>query len=240
MDEKWDGSVERRRHPRKPVKLNRMFTAEVHIGDQTKRCYLHVHDISQSGMRLSTQLHLPAGIPLRVRFFFHEHLELPVQVMWQREGENGQMLGIQFMDVTPETEEAIARLMDRLTGQGREQRRTMRLDHSMRVEVEVNGVRTPLTCTTLEVSRGGMRISADVPLLEGETYRAHIELEPGKPLVELPFQVVWKKPTSFEKTLMGLTFVDPSEEALASIDRFLQRVQSGTLTSVVKPAHPAP
>jgi hypothetical protein len=205
-----------------------MYMAEAHVGGQARRCYLHVHDISRQGMCIETQLKLAVDTLIPMRFFFEEPLEVQVQVMWQTSSESGQMMGFRFVDLTAPGEAAIDRMMGRFLPAG-EKRKSVRVDRCLRFEIEAEGVRTAIASTTLELGRGGMRISASQPLSDGLLTQAHIELESGQPPIEVTIRVAWQKPTSFNTVLVGLEFLDPKPEVTARIDRFVERVVSGTL-----------
>ncbi|MHB2020899.1 MAG: PilZ domain-containing protein, partial [Candidatus Xenobia bacterium] len=222
------GSDERRSQRRQSLRLNKIFVAEVKVDGRLARCYLYILDISEGGMKITTHFAFPPRAPVPARFLLDDSpLEVTVEQVWQKSIEGTQMMGLRFVDVSDAARAAIHRFMDRFSPQ--EKRRSFRLDRVL--NVELNGV----VYSTLDISTGGLRISGDAPLSESGPGRARLFLEHDRPPLELNVRVAWQKTTSFDRTFIGLEFVDPEPAAIERIDDFIDRALAGTLSDQINP-----
>ena len=80
---------ERRQAHRQALKLNKIFSAEITRGGETVQCYLYIIDISEGGIRITSDYSFPTDGPVRVKFKFDEPLEVNVKVVWSKTLEGG-------------------------------------------------------------------------------------------------------------------------------------------------------
>lgn len=226
---------ERRTEKRKAIQLNKIFSAEMHTQEEIHPFFLYVVDMSESGMRITTDQPFPetASIPLKIQL--DEPLEVTAQVVWQRTLVGGtNVIGMHFLVISPEDQEKVMKFMDKYSPEGR--RRSFRLNRVLAVEMLMENVSQKFYPLTIDLSSKGMKLTNDFAIPEGIEIPFKILLDFDKPPIEVVGKVSWQKPTSFGTFMAGLEFIKISNEDDKRIDDFIDRAIAGTLDDqIVKP-----
>lgn len=222
---------ERRGAERYKLRLNKIFKAQLTIGEAASGCYLYVLDISMSpdgrgGMRITTDRTLPSETVLGIRIFLEEPLQVQSRVSWQRELEGGtRVYGLQFVDLSPQQEESVRAFMQKFTPEAH--RQNFRLNRVLTVEFYADAQRC--SALTLDLSPGGMRLVNDFPLEEKGAVPCRLHLDLDRPPVAVTARVQWQKPMQFDRYMIGLEFMAPDAEATERIQGYLERAMRGDL-----------
>ena len=158
--------AERRRGSRQKVKLQRIFAAEIGSpGEAQQNCFVHICDISNTGMRVHSDFVFPTGEKVPIRVYLDQAVDMIVRVVWQKELVGGmQVVGLEFVDVTEELHQQLRGFLDKYSPENK--RTSIRLQRILVVEMVLGATRQKFGVFTLDISTTGMRISHDFPLPE--------------------------------------------------------------------------
>ena len=109
-----------------------------------------------------------------------------------------------------------------------ERREAQRAFISGEVRYQTEGV--SVLASIRNISRGGMVISTDDPLREGEEVQLRFTLPGIARTFNVKARIVWSNPAlgeSWEPPGMGVEFLDLDEEGARVIDRFIQGPEGG-------------
>lgn len=213
--------MERRALARRKAPIKRIFAADILGENDVDHCLVHIHDLSEGGMRVHTEYNFPQGRTVSLRLHLDEPLEVEVKRVWEKPLVGGMTVyGLQF-DPLPES--SLGQLRGFLDQHLRENRRkSFRLERILVVEMQVEGTTSRFGVFTLDLSSSGMRINHEEPLPEGKELDFRILLEPGHPPVAVKSEVSWQKENAFGHYLIGLRFTEISAEAEARIEHYIQ------------------
>ncbi len=220
-----ESASDRRRERRRKIKVQRIFAAEI-LGAQQQNCFLHIYDISESGMRVHTDLSFPAGEPLPLRLLLDRPVDLSVQAIWQKELIGGMhVAGLKFADISPEAQQEIRDFLDRHSPENK--RKSVRLQRILVVEMVVGNTSQKFGVFTLDISTTGMKISHDYPLPEEVDMPFRILLEYDKPPIEVVARVTWQESNSLGQYMIGLNFAPLEDGVLARLEEFIDHQLAG-------------
>jgi hypothetical protein len=92
-------TAERRTIPREilPVKRTVLATISGMDGEEEQQLYLHINDISEKGMRITTDIFVPEDNRIRLRFLFDQPLEIEARTVWAKElGKGNYVMGLEL------------------------------------------------------------------------------------------------------------------------------------------------
>lgn len=234
-------SMERRALARRKAPIKRIFAADILGGHDVEHCLVHIHDLSEGGMRVHTEYNFPQDTTVSLRLHLDEPLDVEVKRVWEKPLVGGMnVYGLQF---EPLSDATLGHLRDFLDSHLSENRRkSFRLERILVVEMQVEETTSRFGVFTLDLSVSGMRINHEEPLPEGRELEFRILLEPGHPPVAVKSQVSWQKENAFGHYLIGLRFTDISAEAEERIESYIgEAIQRGAhgssgLASLLPPA----
>lgn len=218
---------ERRRERRRKIKVQRIFAAEILGPVAPQNCFLHIYDLSESGMRVHTDLSFPSGESLPLRLLLDRPIDLNVEAIWQKELIGGMhVAGLKFMDVSGEAQDEIRAFLDRHSPENK--RTSVRLQRILVVEMVVGSTSQKFGVFTLDISTTGMKISHDYPLPEDVDIPFRILLEYDKPPIEVVARVTWQEANTLGQYVIGLQFSPPDAGVTARLEDFIDHQLTGT------------
>ncbi len=214
--------VERRTLIRRKAPVKRIFAADILDEPEASDCFVHIHDLSEGGMRIHTDFNLPLDRTVSLRLHLDEPIDLKVEKVWERPLVGGiNVYGLKFQEPKQDAhKKLIAFLTNSLT---ENRRKAFRLERILVVEMLVNDKATRFGVFTLDLSTTGMRINHEDPLPENQTIDFRILLEPGTDPVAVRSKVSWQKENPFGHYLIGLQFTDLESEAQIRIEEYIEK-----------------
>lgn len=238
MDDKNNGNAglvdERRQHKRKALKLNKVFAAKVGQGLDVMPLYIFIVDISLGGMKITTDFNLPEMDPFHMEMKLDEGeiLDTDVEVRWKKKLIGGTyMMGVKFLDVPEHVREIIRNFMARHSAEGK--RKTFRLDRVLAVEMDLEDKEEKFYTLTMDLSPQGMRLTNPFPLPEDKDINLKMMLDFEDRPVSMKAKVRWQKETSYDRYMIGLEFIDITENDSKRINRYIDRAISGEFEDMI-------
>lgn len=226
---RWYGRrmlVDKRRHVRKEVRMNQIFTAEIQIEGKIERCRLYILNISEGGLKISTDLPMPPGARMPIRLLLDEPFETEVEVVWRNDLPGGpSFIGLKFLSLSDGDLEKIHRFMERYTRE--EEGRVSRLNKVLSVEMLVGGKQERFLPLILELSTSGMKIVHDTPLPTDEELDLRIVVEGPLLPVEARAKVVEQKEGPVTGYVARIQFVAMTEENVRRINKYIALAIAG-------------
>jgi c-di-GMP-binding flagellar brake protein YcgR len=221
---------DRRRERRRKIKVQRIFAAEILGISASQNCFLHIYDLSESGMRVHTDLSFPTGEALPLRLLLDKPIELRVEAMWQKELIGGMhVAGLKFLDVAVEAQQEIRDFLERHSPENK--RKSVRLQRILVVEMVVGSTSQKFGVFTLDISTTGMKIAHDYPLPEDVDIPFRILLEYDKPPIEVSARVTWQEANTLGQYIIGLNFAPLDNGVTARLEDFIDHQLSGAKPS---------
>jgi len=221
---------DRRRQTRQKVKLQRIFAAEILAQDGAQNCFLHIYDLSDSGMRVHTDYNFPPGQAIPMRLYLDKALELSVRVIWQKELVGGmQVVGLEFADLEEQIQNDLRAFLERHSPDNK--RSSIRLQRILVVEMVLGSTRQKFGVFTLDISTAGMRISHDFPLPEDVDIPFRILLEYDLAAIDVVARVSWQEENTLGQYVIGLQFSEVDDLTRTRIEQFIERQIRGGVGS---------
>jgi c-di-GMP-binding flagellar brake protein YcgR len=224
--------MERRALARRRAPIKRIYAADI-VGEvDVEHCLVHIHDLSEGGMRVHTEYNFPADSSVSLRLHLEESIDVTVKRVWEKPLVGGMnVYGLQF-DVLAEPSKV--KLHNFLQQNFQENRRkSFRLERILVVELEIDDESSRFGVFTLDMSSSGMRINHEEPLPDDRELKFRILLEPGTDPVPVTARVSWQKENAFGHFLIGLQFTEVTEDAKERIETYIK-------ATAKKPSSPPP
>ncbi|MCE1247490.1 MAG: PilZ domain-containing protein [Firmicutes bacterium] len=226
-----EGVLQDRRHfRRKALKLNKIFVGEVGEGLDVAPIYLYIVDISEGGLRITSDMNLPMDYVFHLSLILDmpKPLDTDIKIIWRREIFGGtNLFGVQFMNPSDEAKQLIKDFMEQHSAEGK--RRAYRLDRILPVEMEIEDRAEIFNTLTLDLSTVGMRISNPFPLPYDKKIRIKLMLDFEDTPVHLDARLVWQKETTYNQYVAGIEFTDLRMDDKGRINLYIDRAISGEL-----------
>ena len=233
--------MERRTLARRKAPIKRIFAADILGESDIEHCLVHIHDLSEGGMRVHTEYNFPQGKTVSLRLHLDQPLNVDVKRVWEKPLVGGMnVYGLQFDTLTDGSLTQIRSFLDQHLRENR--RKSFRLERILVVEMQVGGKSSRFGVFTLDLSTSGMRINHEEPLPEGCELDFRILLEPGQPPVAVTAEVSWQKENAFGHYLIGIRFTEIGPEAEERIENYIRYALersghgAGGLSSFLPPA----
>ena len=226
--ERQEGQDERRATARRKVKLKKIFAAEVSLDDVVQNCFVHIHDLSELGMRVHTDMKFPPGLHVPIKLYLEEPLDLKVAHVWSKELIGGmEVVGLEFVEIGDHERDRIRAFLGRHSPDNK--RTSLRLQRILVVEMILGSTSQKFGVFTLDISTTGMRINHEFPLPEEIEIPFRILLEYDKPPIAVTGRVTWQEPNSFGLYGIGLEFLSPEPTVQSRIEGFIDAQIRGEL-----------
>lgn len=199
--------MERRALIRRKTPIKRIFSADILLdgNGRQEHCLVHIHDLSEGGMRVHTEYNFPQGEVVPLRLHLNTPIELNVKRVWEKPLLGGMMVyGLQFENPTELLLSQIRSFLERYLPNNR--RKSFRLERILVVEIQGQKEKQRFGVFTLDLSTSGMRINHEEPLPEGSELSLRILLEPNLAPIAVRAKVSWQKENAFGHYLIGLQF----------------------------------
>lgn len=217
---------ERRSLTRRKVKVKKIFAAEVMLDGVRQNCFVHIHDLSEGGMRIHTDFDFPEGHQIPLKLFLDEPLSVEVERIWAKELFGGiHVLGLRFHTISDDERRKIRAFLDKYSPENK--RRAFRLERILVVEMVLGSTKQKFGVFTLDLSTTGMRINHEFPLPEEMDIPFRILLEYDKDPIDVNARVQWQKENAFGQFLIGMEFTDADDLAKERIESFIDSAISG-------------
>jgi len=171
-------AVERRTLPREKIPVKRMVLATLSglQGDEEQQLYLHINDISEKGMRITTDIFVPEENSLRLRLLLDQPLEIDGRTVWARElGRGNYVMGIELFQDSELYQKNFGSLLEWACPTEEKQvhylRRNILFDGWFH-----NGSRK-FFAHVVSLSPGGMEITCDFAFPIGESFTLTFKVE---------------------------------------------------------------
>ena len=213
--------MERRSLSRSRAPVKRIFAADIMGEDDVDHCLVHIHDLSEGGMRVHTEYHFPQNKIVSLRLHLEEPVDVEVKRVWEKPLVGGMnVYGLQFENVLESSKTKLAKFLNESLHENR--RKSFRLERILIVELELDEHTARFGVFTLDLSTSGMRINHEEALPEDRELKFRILLEPGLEPIEVRSQVSWQKENAFGHYLIGLQFSELSEIAKTRIEDYIE------------------
>ena len=225
--ESSQNAVDRRRERRRKIKVQRIFAAEIlsPVSPQPN-CFLHIYDLSESGMRVHTDLCFPTGEALPLRLLLDKAIDLTIECIWQKELIGGMhVAGLKFLDISAQSQQEIRSFLERHSPENK--RKSVRLQRILVVEMVVGSTSQKFGVFTLDISTTGMKISHDYPLPEDVDIPFRILLEYDKPPIEVIARVTWQEANTLGQYVVGLEFSPVDGGVARRLEDFIDHQLTG-------------
>lgn len=220
-----DSIPERRRERRRKIKVQRIFAAEI-LGSAPQNCFLHIYDLSESGMRVHTDMLFETGKPMPLRLLLDQSIDLEVEAIWQKELIGGMhVAGLKFVQISQQAQDEIHSFLQRHSPENK--RKSVRLQRILVVEMVVGSTSQKFGVFTLDISTTGMKISHDYPLPEDVEIPFRILLEYDKPPIELIARVTWQEANTLGQYVIGLSFLPLEPGVSGRLEDFIDHQLTG-------------
>ncbi len=219
---------DRRRLVRRKIKVKKIFAAKVGALEQDQNCFLHIHDLSEGGMRVHTDFEFPPDEMVPITLYLDEPINLKVRKVWGKELIGGMyVIGLEFDNPSEEDKDIINKFIDKYSPENR--RRNFRLERILVVEMLLGTISQKFGVFTLDLSPTGMRIVHDFPLPEEVVVDFKILLEYDRPPIEVGAKVKWQKESALGQFQIGLEFVELKGDAKERLEQFIDANLEGAL-----------
>lgn len=213
--------MERRALTRRRAPIKRIFAADILGEDSVDHCLVHIHDLSEGGMRIHTEFNFPLDRTVSLRLHLEEEVDVNVRKVWEKPLVGGMnVYGLQFEELEDNSKTKLKKFLDQSFQENR--RKSFRLEQILVVELTLDDQMSRFGVFTLDMSSSGMRINHEQPLPEGRELNFRILLEPGQPPVVVKSQVSWQKENAFGHYLIGLQFIELDDESRDRIDSYIE------------------
>lgn len=201
--------------------MKRIYAADI-LGDaEVAHCLVHIHDLSEGGMRVHTEYNFPADSPVSLRLHLEELVEVTVRRVWEKPLVGGMnVYGLQFDNIEPLVHDKLKRFLEQDFQENR--RKASRLEQILVVELELDSELSRFGVFTLDLSSSGMRINHEEALPEDKDLKFRILFDPGLEPIVVHSRVSWQKENAFGHYLIGLEFTEIDDEAKQRIDDYVQ------------------
>ncbi len=217
---------ERRNLARKKIKVKKIFAAEVTVDGSPQHCFVHIHDLSEGGMRIHTDFNFPHEVTVPLKLHLDQQLEVQVRRIWAKELIGGMhVLGLRFEGISDQDTDRLKGFLERYSPENK--RRAYRLERILVVEMVLGSTKQKFGVFTLDLSTSGMRINHEFPLPEEVEIPFRILLEYDKPTIDVKARVQWQKENAFGQFLIGMQFTDLGDESRERIEAFIESARSG-------------
>ena len=213
--------MERRSLSRRRAPIKRIFAADILGESRVNHCLVHIHDLSEGGMRVHTEYNFPDGETVSLRLHLEEPVDVSVTPVWEKPLVGGMnVYGLKFTDLIQTSQDKLKKFLDQSFQENR--RKSFRLERILVVELELDDQTSRFGVFTLDMSASGMRINHEEPLPEGRELNFRILLEPGQNPIQVKSRVSWQKENAFGHYLIGLQFTHLNEESKDRIESYIE------------------
>jgi hypothetical protein len=222
---------ERRAHPRRDVRVNKVFSADVEIDGEMHPCRLYVADASGGGFKITTDFSFPMNVPLKMTMHLKVPFSFVADVPWARDlGAGMQAIGIRFLEIDEENKTILDDFIDYYTS--KETSKVYRLNKVIPMRIKHSEeADEPSYVLTLEISLVGLKIIHEERLPEDRTIEMKLHLDPHSGPLEVKARVLSQKEEgSFsERYIVNLEFVEMESETREFLSNFIDSAKTGII-----------
>lgn len=230
----WQGvsstgtAQERRSEERRKSRVNKLVHALVKAGEEFQT-FLYLVDISTGGLRVNLdrrltpesiiELDFPVGPYVRDK---EARLQATCRVVWNRPLLGGTFVhGLQFIDLSPASEEIISKLFIAFTPEGRRER--FRLNQVLNVAYKSDDSWIPRNACDISPEGLGLQLSSPLPEDTVIPFRIYLDEKRGSEPVEIDGKVSFTAEFDEGDYRIGIKFVNVNDVAASRIQAYIDR-----------------
>jgi c-di-GMP-binding flagellar brake protein YcgR len=217
---------ERRAHPRKSVRVNKVFSAELILPgaeERSHKCRLYVADASEGGLKITSDFAFEKNIDYMVTLIANIPITFKAEIAWARDlGAGMQALGLKFIELDEENRKILDEFIDYYTA--KEKSKVYRLNKIIPMRIHHGtSAPEPFYILTLEISLTGMKISHEARLPENEKIFFRIYLDAHSRPLDVCTKVVSQKEEGIlgQTYIINLEFIDIDKDANDYLNNFI-------------------
>lgn len=222
---------ERRTSKRFAIQLNKITGAEItRAGQRPAVCYIYIVDISQGGLRITTDESFEVGEIFGLHLQLQPPLSGKVEVVWKKLLTGGtNVYGVKFVDVSETLSTQIADFIESYSEEAKRRRAAANFNRVLSMQFpEVTGEQKIYALTSI-LSTDGMQITTETELEPSRQYACVLWLEADQPPIALKARVHEVKAAVFDRYKMSLVFEALPDGAVERINTFLDSVVDGSV-----------
>lgn len=229
---------DRRAHPRKSVRVNKVFSAEIMPYDTNEpphKCRLYVADASEGGLKITSDFPFEQGRNFTATLMANTPITFTAEIAWARDlGAGMKALGLKFAEIDKENKQILDEFIDYYTA--KEKSKVYRLNKIIPMRIHFGtSAPEPFYILTLEISLTGMKISHEAPLPENEKIYFRIYIDPHSRPLDVCARVISQKEEGVlgQSHIINLEFIDIEHEAHDYLNSFIDNAISNMIEKKV-------
>lgn len=222
---------ERRSARRFAIQLNKITGAEVtRRGQSPTSCYVYVVDISEGGLRITTDTVFDKAEQFGLHLQLNPPLDCTVEVVWNKHLTGGTWVyGVKFVDISDALREQTKTFMESFSEEARRRTKSVSLNRVLCMQFpEVTHDKRIYVLTSV-LSSQGMQVTAEITFEQGRSYDCLLFLEAERPPVVVHTVARSVQPAVFDRYKVAFDFERLSPDADNRINGFLDKVISGEI-----------
>jgi hypothetical protein len=222
---------ERRIAKRFAIQLNKITGAEVtRDSSATQSCYVYVADISEGGLRITTDSWFDPGEQFGLHLQLNPPLNGRVEVVWSKQLTGGtNVYGVKFVEMSDALRTQVKTFIDSFSEEARRKSKSVNLNRvvCMQFPELTHDKRTYVLTNVL--SSEGMQVTAETAFDHGRAYDCLLFLEPDQPPVVVRAVARAVQKAVCDRFKVTFDFERMSTDGTARINAFLDKVISGEI-----------
>jgi hypothetical protein len=221
---------ERRIAKRFAIQLNKITSAEVTrdgSGGPTP-CYVYVADISEGGLRITTDTWFDRGEQFHLMLMLNPPLDGRVEVVWSKQLTGGtNVYGVKFVEMSEALKAQIAAFIESFSEASRRLSKSVSLNRVLCMQFPELTHDKRIYVLTSVLGTDSMQVTAEIPFEQGRTYDCLLFLDPDAAPVVVKAIAREVKAAVFDRFKIAFEFASLSADGTERINGFLDRVISG-------------
>jgi len=172
-----EAGQERRIAVRKVLIVRKMTLAEIVVGDSgvPRIHYVYINDISETGIRLSSDILFSPEKKIRLKLFLNKPITVEVCLRWKKEiGINNYVNGMEFVVDTPEQKAGLQKLIT--WAEPYFEKSSFKLNHTLFLQTNLGKPLDGVYVYALSISPGRLEILSNTPLPENREFSVQFSL----------------------------------------------------------------
>jgi hypothetical protein len=186
--------VERRVALRNVLIVRKMTLAEIIIGETgvPRIHYVYINDISETGIRISSDILFPQNKRIRIRLFLSSPVSIEVFLRWKKEiGIKNYVNGMEFEQFSAINKKGVCDLLR--WAEPYFEKTSFLINSTLFMETDLDEPFSKMYIYTLSISQGKMELMNNLALPEGREFELKFSLRHGIPAVTTRGQVIHQK-----------------------------------------------
>jgi hypothetical protein len=191
---------ERRVAVRKVLIVKKMTLAEIVIGDGgvPRIHYVYINDISETGIRISSDILFPSDKKIRLKLLFNKPITVETCLRWKRDiGVNNYLDGMEFITDTEAHKKGVHSLL--AWAEPYFEHSSFKLNTTLYLQTDLEGPLAGVYAYALSISPCRLEILSNTPFPEEKEFTLAFSLRQDKPAILTKAQVIHLADTTPEE-----------------------------------------